>query len=816
MHSLQDAFRQLRRPSAQAIAIISIAAVTIGSSMAIFAMAKAVLFTDWMYRDPSRLAIVWHARANVPGYVGVSPGDVTVYQSTHLKTFASIAAVTTRGFNLGSAGAAARITCARMTAEMFPLLGVAPARGRWFSEENERSGTAVVVMSHALWSSRMGGDPGAIDREIVLDAVPRRVIGIMPDGFAFPPEGIQGLTSADCWVPASFTPVELATPAFNYILVGRIADGVSWTEASQDVHRVAKRIWSAYPAAVQSQIALTAHAVPLIDQATERSRTPVALLAGSVICLLLIGCANISNLLLTSFEARHHEIAVRASLGAARSGLVRQLLIESLLLVTAGGVLGTAVAAGLLRVIATAGTTLLPRLGEAGIDLTAVAVAVTCAAAAAVIGGVAPALAVVDRRLIQQGKSRGIVAALAGSRWRRGLIALEFALAVLVLVLAGVLARTVIGLNRVDAGFGPRDVVAFSIALPETKYRDADQVQRFRDALLSALEALPAVSNVAAGSALPIGEATPGVVVPAGSTAPADYRPARTTWVTPGYARTVGMSVRAGRFVEPADTAAGNVVVLNETLARTLWPSGDVIGRSLLRIGAAQPLTVVGVVADVRQSGPLGPAAPAIYLPLAGGMPPIRNLHVVLKGEAKAGQKSQAGLESQAGLKSRLYGAVASVDPDIPMFALRTGTELVDATIAVQRFSLVMVGILAAFSILLAFSGLFAVLSRAVQAARREFGIRQALGATRAGIVRFVLARSMRMAAVGIVIGMIVAVAATQWIGSLLFGVEPADPVVLTLVVTGVVIGAAVSVLIPALRAATADPAELLRRDHGL
>lgn len=800
--SAGQAARQLLRRPAQPLAVIAVAALSIGSCVAIFGMAKAVLLTDWMYRDAPRLGIIWHARANVPGYVGVSPGDYVTYKSSQLKTVASVAAVTTRGFNLGGAGTVSRVTCARMTAEMFPLLGVAPASGRWFSDAEENGAERVVVLSHDLWISRFGGDPAAIDREIILDAVPRRVVGIMPAGFSFPPEGIQGLVKADCWVPASFTPAELAVPAFNYVIVARLADHASWSDASQDAHSVAQRIWSTYPAAVQSQIKLTAHAVPLIEQATARSQTPLTLFAGSAICLLLIGCANVSNLLLTSFENRRHEMAVRASLGAPRTSLAGQLLAESLLLMIIGGIVGTALAAGLSSIIARFGATLLPRLADARVDLAGAAVAVTCGVIAGVVAGLAPALAVADGQLVDRGKSRGIARGLASGHWRRGLIALELALAVVVLVLAGVLARTVLGLNRVDPGFDPRGVVAFSVALPEAKYRAAGQVQRFRDGVLAAIESLPGLTNVAAGSALPIGESTPGVVVPAGSVSPTDFRPALTTWVTPGYARTLGMTVRAGRFFEPSDAATGNVVVLNETLARTLWPTGEAVGRSLMRIGVAEPAMVIGIAADVRQGGPLRPAAPAVYLPFADGTQPIRNLHFVANSVA-----------SSAAIVASIRRAVGATDPEIPVFAVRTGRELLDGTIAVQRFSLVMVGIFATFSIVLALSGLYAVLAQTVQAAYREFGIRQALGATRARILRLVLMRAMWPAAIGVAAGLAIAAGATGWVGSLLFGVQAADPIAMAAVAGLVIVASIASVLAPALRAARVDPATLLRSE---
>jgi len=267
-------------------------ALSIGSCAAIFSVVSAVLLADLGYRDSTRLGVIWHTRPTAAGVIGVSPGDFVSYRSS-LSTFDQIAAVTTRGFNLGGSPAPSRATCARMTDGMLPMLGVSPAQGRWFTTEEDRAGTRAIVVSHRLWTTRFGSDGRLIGRDIVLDAVPYRVVGIMPDGFAFPPEGVQGLASADCWIPAGFTPAELATPAFNYVLVGRLKPGVSWEQAGADAHAGAQKIWASYPAAVQSQVQLTARVIPLTEQVVASSRTSLYLFAGSVAMLLLIGCANV-------------------------------------------------------------------------------------------------------------------------------------------------------------------------------------------------------------------------------------------------------------------------------------------------------------------------------------------------------------------------------------------------------------------------------------------------------------------------------------------------------------------------------------------
>jgi putative ABC transport system permease protein len=793
--SAYQAIRQIRRRPALSAAIIAIMALCIGSCVAIFGMVKAVLLTDWTYVDADRIGIIWHARPNVPGNIGMSPSDLRSYQAS-LQTFQHVAAVTTRGFNLGGPSPS-RVTCARMTAGMFPLLGVAPARGRWFSEEEDRTMAAVVVLSHELWVSTLGGDAGALTREIVLDAKPRRIVGIMPEVFSFPPEGIQGLAKAECWIPASYTPAELAIPSFNHVVIGRLKDGATWAQAGADAHAGAQRIWATYPAAVQSQLQLTARVAPLIDQALGRAWVPLALFAGSVISLLSIGCANVSNLLLSSFDVRRQEIFVRRSLGATHTSIVLQLLCESMVMALIGSVLGAALAHGLLSAMIATNATAFPRLADALIDLSALGAAVLCALVAGILGGVGPALAA-----RQEGdRTRSVARGFAGTAWRRGLIALEVALAVVVLTLAGFLIRSVSSLSNVESGLANRAAITFSVNLPESAYPDAERVAAFRDGVVGELDRIPGVSGVAAASALPIGDANPGVVAPAGSANPADYRPAAVYAVTPDFARTLGIAVKAGRFFEESDPSSGNAAVLNETLARILWPNGDAVGRSATLLGHDGAMTIVGIIGDVRQGGPLRPAAPAFYL-LMSQSQPVRLQHFIIR----------SGMPL-ARLSDSLRRAVASMDPAIPVFAMRTVGDSIASTMAVQRFNMLVVGVFAVLALLLALTGLYAVLAHSVHVSLRDFGIRQALGAGRVRIVGSVLAQALRPAAVGVMAGAIAATAASELIASLLFGVKPNDPATIASVAFLILIASAGAVLAPALRAARVDPARLLRHE---
>jgi predicted permease len=798
-NAVRETIRQLWRGRSRATAIIAVMALGIGSCVTVFSMVSAVLLAEWPYADAGRIAIIWHARTNVPGVVGMSPGDVESYRAS-LRTFEQVAAVTTRGYNAGATNPF-RVTCGRITPGMFSLLGVAPERGRWFTEDEDRRRETVVVVSERLWRAQLGSDAGYPGRDLLLDAVPYRVVGIMPEVFVFPPEGVQGVPAADCWVPASFSPAELATPAFNYVLFARRKPGATDEQAGADANAVAQRIWATYPAAVQSQVKLEARVVPLIDHALAGSRTPMLLFAGAAALLLFIGCSNVANFLMTTLDIRQREVSVRAALGATRGTLIAQLLLESISLAVAGGLAGALLASGLLAAIVSAGT--FPRLGAARIDLFALGFAVVCSTVAGLVGGLAPALRLRGRAAPGIAGPRVAARGFGRETWRRCLIAFEVSLAVMVLVVAGVLARSVERLNAVATGFSPDGLFAFSVALPATHYPGATETSSFANEVVRQLTEIRGVAQAAAGSALPIGSATATVVAPVGESAEAPkYRPALRYAVTPGYAVAAGVAVRNGRFLEPIDAASSaRVAVVNQTLARSLWPGGESVGRSILLLGD-QPVTIVGVVSDVRQAGPMRPAAPALYVPIAQVAERQALLHFLVRSDADPRR-----------LALRAREIVANLDAALPPFALRTGNELVAGTMTAQRFNMLVLGVFAVLAMSLAVTGMYAVLSHFVQHARRDFGIRQALGATTGRIVASVMGWAMAPVLAGIAIGTLAATGASTLIASLLFGVSSKDPATLIVVAVAVTLVSAASLLPTAIRASRGDVSALLRQE---
>jgi putative ABC transport system permease protein len=798
----RDAFRLVRRRPGFCLAVAGITALSVGACTAIFSIVIAVLFPRWAYVDPEGLAIIWHAQGDAAGVVGLSPSDFVAYRDT-TRSFELVAAISTRGYNLGGATEPARVTCGRATPEMWPMLGVAPRKGRWFTPDDDRGANKVVVVSDRLWQTQFGGDDQLVGRNILLNAEPFTVIGVMPASFSFPPAGVQGTTSADCWVPGSFTAVEMATPGFDYVVMGRLKPGVSVAQAVGDVATATRRIWDMYPAAVQAQVDLRSRVVPLTEQVAAASRTPLLLFTGSVVLLLLIGCANVSNLMLTRFTTRQREIAVRASLGATRSSLVMQLLAESLVLSIAGGLGGVLIAQGLVAATVALGAGTFPRLEHATVDGQSLGVALACAVLAGLLGGIAPALRS-SAAGSMAGRERAVTSSFGHDRLRSALVVVEMAMAVVVVTAAALLVRSVINLNRVDAGFDPRGTLTFSVALPPNAYPSAESVERFSQAAIEQLRTMPGTSDVAAGSSLPMGRTEVAVVsIPGAPAGSPPYRPAAMQIVTPGYDAALRMRLAEGRSFAITDNRAGPpVAIVSAGMARSYWADGNVIGKTVMRLGDPRPLTVVGVMADVRQAGLDRPSPPTLYLPVAQAGQPLRALAFVVRAGGSAVQ-----------MVPQVRRALASADASLPMFAIRSGEEVLSASTTPQRFNMFVVVLFASLAACLAVTGLYALMAYMVAQAAKEFGVRMAMGATGPRIARLVVGRALALLVPGVLVGALVSAGLSRYVGSLLFGVQPGDPATIGLAALLLLAVSSAAVAIPALRATRIDPLTCLRQD---
>lgn len=800
-----DAFRLVRHRPAFCGGIAGITALSVSACTAIFSMVAAVLFPSWSYADPERLAVIWHAQGDAPAVVGLSAGDFAAYRDA-TRSFELIAAISTRGYNLGGASEPARVTCGRATPEMFPMLGVAPRQGRWFTADDDRASNRVVVVSDRLWRTQFGGDAQLVGRSIMLNAVPYTVIGLMPASFSFPPAGIQGTTDADCWLPASFTATELATPSFDFIVLGKLKPGVSAAQVAADVGAVTRRIWESYPAAVQAQVQLRSRVVPLLEQVVAGSRTPLAMFAGSVVLLLLIGCANVSSLMLTRFTTRQREMAVRTALGATRGTLVRQLLAESLLLSAAGGMGGVLLAHGLVVATVALGAGAFPRLEHTRVDGAALAFAMGCTALAGVLSGLAPALR--SRSAVSSGMASAGERTAAGSlrhdRLRSALVIGEIAMAVVILTAAGLLARSVINLNQVDAGFDPRDTLTFSVALPPGAYPRADNIEQFARTAVEQLARIPAVSLAAAGSGLPLGRTDVAVLsVPGAPAGAPEYRPAALQAITPGYDTAFAMTITQGRAIAANDSrSAPPVAVVSSGMARAYWPDENAIGKTVVSLGDPRPLTVVGVMADVRQAGLDRPSPPTLYVPVAQALQPVRALTFVVRTSVAPTQ-----------VAADVRRVLANVDAGLPMFAVRTGADVLSASTAPQRFNMFVVVMFAVFAVCLAVTGLYALIAYMVAQSSREFGVRMAMGATGSRIASLVAGRALTLLVPGVVAGAVVSAGLSRYVESLLFGIQPNDPATIGVVALLLLAVSSAAAAVPAIRAARVDPLTCLRHE---
>jgi putative ABC transport system permease protein len=801
---VRHGLRLFGRDRAFLVTVMLIMALSIGFCTAIFSLVKAVLFTRLPYDGAERLAVVWHTNGNSAEVIGMWPRDYQTYRDT-TRSFQSLAAFTTEGYNLSNGSLPARITCSRVTANLLPMLGVTPSRGRWFTNDDDRDGAdRTVILSHDLWRSRFGSSVSILGQTIRLDLKPYTVVGVMPPSFVFPPQGVRTVSKSECWVPASFTTAEMAMPAFNWVVLGKLKPDMRNEQAQQDASVIAQRILESYPAAVQKEVALRARVVALEEEVAGRSRTPLFVFAGSVGFLLLIGCANVANLMLAKLHVRQREMAIRAALGASRSSLTIQLLLESVVLAGCGGLLGVPVALGMLRLLVMFSTDKIPMVDQIRIDASMLVFALACSGLSGILSGLAPALragAVNIADTIAEG-NRGASGGLRHSRLRFALVVFEIAMALVLLVGAGLLLRSYVKLSKVSPGFDPDHVLTFSVALPRESYGEAVQVHRFVDTVVESIRSLRGVTFASAGSSLPIGTSEATVFSRIGAPpATAGFKPALIQFITPDYLRALRIVSKRGRVFDVGDDRNRMPVALvNEAMAEKYWPETDVIGKQFYWLVGGRNLTVVGVVGDVRQDGLAAAATPTFYVPLAQSPLSVRNLIFAIRTT-----------ESTSGLSAEVRRVVSEIDPSLPVFALQSANDVIHSSIAGERFNMFVVSVFAGCALMLSVLGLYAVISYLVIHSSGEFGIRIALGATPRSIVSMVMVRGAKFVLSGTLIGTITAMMLTRWMKGMLFGITETDNATFVGVVTVLGVVTLLATLVPALRATRVDPVATLR-----
>ncbi len=803
LQDLRFAFRSLLRSPGFTAAVILTLALGIGATTAIFGILDAVLFRPLPYADAGRLAMVWeHDRFSGTEREPASVPDYYDFRARS-RAFAELAAFQERQASMaGSDGEARQLSLGAAGHQLFPLLGVRPLLGRVFGEAEDREGAApVMVLGEGLWRDRFGGSPEVLGSTVRLDGVPHTVVGVVPATLDLPRE------DTNAWVPLALGPASSPRSLHNVTVVGRMRPGVTPRAAQREMTALAARLEAENPGENHGR-GVTVE--PLHEALFGTVRTPLLLLLGASALVLLVACVNVANLLLVRGAGRTREVAIRAALGATRRRLARQLLVESLLLSLLGGAAGVAIAAWgteLLVGLAPAGV---PRLHEVGMDGRALAVGLLVALATGCLFGLVPVLQArrVDPQAgLRADGGRGASAALGAARARRGLVAVEVALSVVLVVGAGLLVHSLWRLQRVDPGFRTENVLRASFVLPASRYPQSydvyprwDAVTAFQRELLERARGLPGVRSAALASHHPLAPGfTNSFVIEGREDEAADQAEIPLRAVSPEYFATVGVPLLRGRLLAPRDDAdAPAVLLVNEAAARRFFPGADPVGKRIAFWGTSRE--IVGVVGNERFHGVAADAPPAAYPPLA--QTPMAAATLLLRA---------AG--DPAALVPALRGAVRGLDAEVALYEMETLDRTLSRSISQPRFTTALLGTFAALALLLAVIGVYGVLSYAVAQRTREIGIRVALGARRGEIVRLVVGQGMAPVLAGLALGLAAAFAGSRLLSGILFEVAPTDPLAFTVVVP--VLGAAslLAAWLPARRAASVDPMTALRTD---
>jgi putative ABC transport system permease protein len=805
VNDLRYALRSLRRSPTLAIAVVLTLALCIGATTAVFSVVYAVLFRPLPFADAGALVSVrelWHDRR---GSVSVGNWADLVRED---RLFQYLVPMFGASVNLAGADRPENVAAARVGWSFFRLLGVSASRGRTFLPDDDRpGGDGVVVLSDALWRRRFGADPAVVGREVRIDGVPRQVIGIMPASLDY------SLYDEELWLPTAFTPEQLAQHDEHYLTVlGRPRPGVRPTQVSAELAQIAQSLRERFP---RENAERGLDAASLHEELVGDYRVRLFVLLGAVGFVLLIACANVANLLLVRATARARETAIRAAIGAGRHHLLRHAMAESLVLAVAGGVLGVVAAYWGVTGLIAIGPGEIPRLGQARVDGPVLVFVLLLTVATGLIFGLAPAARMASQ-LPQDALKEGGRSGSSGARdrLRSALVIGEIALALVLLTGAGLLIRSAVALNGVDPGFDPRGVLVGRVSLPAAGYATAEASRQAFERIADKLAAAPEISAAGLVSSAPFeGGGSNGLIPEGRPLMPESGIDADLRLVTPGYARAMGLRLRAGRFVTEDDRPGGpRVIVVNETLARQAWPGQDPIGKRVACCEAAPGggpswKTVVGLVADVRARG-VGRDPPAeFYLPMAQAPDAVwrwtdRTMTLAVRSSAAPGA-----------LAPVLRDAVGTVDRSLPVYAIASMDDRRSDSLASTRFSTLLLAVFGGLALLLAAVGVYGVISYGVTQRSQELGIRIALGAGRARVVRLVVGHAAALTALGLVVGLIGAVVLSRLMGGLLFRVSPTDPPTLGAGIAVLAVVALIAALVPAYRASRSDPAIALRAE---
>ena len=793
--------RMLGKNLGFSLAAVLTLALGIGANTAIFTVTNALLLRPFPYRDPQQL-------------VGVDAKDktkdrgftLTRYELArdHSQSFQSVAVWATDNLNLTGHGEPLQVPVVRVSPNFFSTLGVQPQLGRSFAEaEGRPDGRPVVMISEFLWRSRFGGDRNVIGQAISLDSTPYTIVGVLPAGVQFPFVG-----TADIWTPRYFeyslmTPQRLRMGVGYLSLLARLRPGITLERADAELAVLNQRYREQNPAMPDADPSIGMAADPLRNLVVADVRGKVLMLSGAVALVLLIACANVASLLLSRALARRREIAVRTALGASRGVVVRQLLTESMLLAIAAGVLGVGLSWVGTRALVIWGASQLPQGIPIGIDLRVLLFTLVSSLLAGIFFGTLPAvqLSRLDLDTSLRDEIRGTSAGHARTQLKSLLVVSQVALSLLLLIGAGLLLRSFGRLLHVDPGFDAHRVLTLDVSLPTVKYARPDQQTGFFEELLRRVSVLPGVRSAAISAALPLSwkRLTP-VLAEGQPNVPLAERPfIDIEAVSPQWFQTMRVPLRAGRDFTAADKAeAPKVVIVNEAFVRLFWPNQNPLDRHVLVGRGPEPSEVVGVAADIRNKGLAQDTQPQLYLPFA--QLPWGDMNLLVRT-----------MVPPQSITSAVRAQIAAVDPDQPVAKIQTVDQLVDSSLAQPRFTMLLLAIFALTALALSVIGIYGVLSYWVAQRRYELGIRLALGAQRADILRIVVRQGFVLALAGIVIGLLVAAFLTRLMSSLLFQVGTLDLATFAAAPLAFLSIALLASYLPARAATRVDPMEALR-----
>ena len=785
----------LKRPAFTAIALVALA-LGIGANTAIFSLVNAVVLQPLPYPDPDRLVWMFGNIRGGTNRASVAPADFLDYRNQN-KTFEQFAASGTLPVpaNLTGSGEPERLTASAVTGNYFQAFGVTPALGRGFSLENEKPGQdQVTVLTYAFWQKRFGGDPGIINKTIVLDGKAFEVIGVMPADVTLP-------QASDLWVPMNFDTAPGMKQRFAHFLrpIGRLKAGVTLTQAQADTDLIAAQLEKQFP---DSNTGWNLRLVSLREQLIGGSRATLFILFGAVGFVLLIACANVANLLLVRAAGRQKEIALRTALGASRFRIARQMITESLLLAITGGALGALLAIWGVQLLVTLSENSIPRTANVKVNLTVLAFTFLLSVITGLLFGLAPALRTMNVNLNDSLKEgvRGAGESVVRNRTRSLLVVFESAVAVMLLIGAGLLVRSLIALQRVDPGFDANNVLTMRIDLGRSKYDTPEKTANFWQQLESRVSSLPGVQAVGSITELPLSgqlNDMPFNVEGRPPVSPDQAFGADWRRVNENYFSALHIPLVRGRnFTEQEVRRSDKVVVVSQLLVDAVFPNEEALGKRLITGIKSEPYQIIGVVGDIRHQSLGGQPSATMYLPTLqpGGL----NLVVRTQGDP-------------LNLAGPIRNEVHNLDPDQPIAAIRPMTDWVASSVSTPRYRTTLLALFAALAMILAATGIYGVMSYSVAQRTHEIGVRMALGARRRDVLKIVVRQGMVLTLIGVVLGLGGAFALTRVMSTLLFGVTAKDPLTFGVVAGLLMLVAFIACFVPAHRATKVDPLVALR-----